>query len=78
MEVELRLPLEVDMEPDLIRNDVLIFPELTIWTLSVLIRKHSANSDPEWGQTEVDQSLVAFTPMLWNRVGSYRSPGHNR
>ena len=56
-EVELRLPLEVDMEPDRICEDVPIYPGAVdldagdptpIWT-------------PKRGQTEVAQTWIAVT-----------------
>ena len=57
-QVEMRLPMEVDVEPEQIRKDG-PFRELSIWMLLILIRKRSADSDPRTDQTEVAQTQAS-------------------
>ena len=56
------------MEPDRIYKDI----------LSVLIRKRSADSNPRTGPNRSGPDTGYRYPTLWNSIGSYRGPGHNR
>ena len=79
-EVELRLPLEVDVGPDQIRKDVPINSQLSIWMLLILIRKRSADSDPRTGPNRSGPDTgFRRCPTLRNpTIDSYRGPGHSR
>ena len=77
-EVEVRLPLEVDMEPDRIRKDVQIYPgAVDLDAVGSDPKTQRPLKTPERGQTEVAQTRDTVTP-LWKPAGSYRGPGHNR
>ena len=77
-EVELRLPLEVDMKPDSIREDVLIYPGPSIWMTSIPIRERSADLDPQTGPNRSGPDTGCHYLELRNPVGSYRGPEHNQ
>ena len=76
MEVELRLPLEVDMEPAQIRKDVPINSELSIGMLLILIRKRSADSDPQTGpnRSGPDTGLRRYPALHRQLPGSGAQP----
>ena len=71
-EMELRLSLEVDVEPDRIREDVPIYPE------SIPIRKRSADLGPQTGpnRSGPDTDCRYLAPR--NPVGSYRGLEHDQ
>ena len=71
-DVELRLPLEVDMEPDWMRRDVPIY--------SGAVDLDAVNPDPEaqvrFGPpNRSGPDTGCHYPTLRNPVGSYRGPG---
>ena len=69
-EVELRLPLEDDLEPDRIRKDIPIYPGDVGWTSVGPDPGSRADSNPQTGPNRSGPDMVCGSSALRNPVGS--------